>query len=275
MSDFKDILKKPLPSQAYLYESEEDDNVNDDLFYEMDEESDIERMPSDTAEEGCGEEGCSKEGCGEEGCGEEGCSKEEDDDIDNMSDDEIADELDDIMDDDPDYPDDDDMDDDDDLEEDLDKPLEGEDDKKADELMAIAATPLLIKDELTAEECARFYESEDADIAVNEGLILESDIEDLFEEGVFASPNKPFKMTKKARFNQLYELSVQIEARMHNDPRYTKLQKVYAIERTLKKQLRKQYHSQAVKRAKKYLQRLMTSKSGILNKIGKKIGLKK
>ena len=149
--------------------------------------------------------------------------------------------------------------------------LDEVEDKKADDMLAMVATPMLIKDELTAEESVQFYESVDADIAMNEGLIEESDMDDLFEEGVFASPNRPFKMTKKARFRQLYELSVLIEAQAHRDPLKVKLDRAYAVERKIKKQLRQRYKAQAMKRAKGYLMRLMKSKSGVMKSLAKKI----
>ena len=149
--------------------------------------------------------------------------------------------------------------------------LDEVEDKKADDMLAMVATPMLIKDELTAEESVQFYESVDADIAMSEGLIEESDMDDLFEEGVFASPNRPFKMTKKARFRQLYELSVLIEARAHRDPLSVKLDRAYKVERNIKKQLRQRYKTQAVKRAKGYLMKLMKSKSGVMKSLAKKI----
>lgn len=303
MSSFSDILSKPLPSQqGFYHESDEDDDFLSNFF----ESEDDDTGADDVAEEGEDDDFSTDEdgGYGEEDedsdyddederCGDGGygdydedecgsCDEDCDDDfddLDDLDDDDIANSIEDI-DDDLDLgidDDDDDLDDEDEDEDDDETPkaLDPEEDKKADELMAIAATPMLIRDELTAEEAADFYESADMDIAINEGMMLESDAEDLFEEGVFASPNKPFKMTKKARFRQLYEMSVLIEGRAHNDPKYIKLQKAYKIERTLKKDLRKKYHSQALRRAKIYLKRLMSSKSGVLNKIGKKMGLKK
>ena len=296
----------------FLSESEEDEMDEFDRFLQESEDADEYGDPSDDenddTEEGCkgkcspGYEYCdpsddenddTEEGCkGKCSPGYEYC-EDDLDDLDDMDDDEIADSIEDIdddldlgIDDDDDLDDAlDDVDDDDDLDDDLDDdgddeddapaPLEGEDDKKADEMMAIATTPILIRDELTAEEAVNFYESVDAEVAIEEGMLLESDMQDLYQEGVFASPNKPFKMTKKARFNQLYEMSVLIEGRMHNDPMYTKLQKAYKIERICKKELRKKYHNLAIRRAKIYLKRLMKSKSGVLNKIGKKMGLKK
>lgn len=298
MSYFDDILKKPLPSQVhesydgendmddfdqFLNESEEDEMDEFDRFLQESEDDDEYGDPSDDGNDDT-EEGCDDE------CGPGYEDGEDDlDDLDDMDDDEIADSIEDIDDyldlgigDDDDLDDalddvgdDDDLDDDEDDEDAAPAPLEGEDDKKADEMMAIATTPILIRDELTAEEAVNFYESVDAGVAIEEGMLLESDMQDLYQEGVFASPNKPFKMTKKARFNQLYEMSVLIEGRMHNDPMYTKLQKAYKIERICKKQLRKKYHNLAIRRAKIYLKRLMKSKSGVLNKIGKKMGLKK
>lgn len=289
MSNFKDLLDQPLPSKRDIFsESSEDDDIFNSFF-----ESDEDEPSSDEEYESGEDEDDSSEDTSDDV--EEGadCSYYEDDDyddLDDMDDDEIADSIndldDDLGDDDDDYDDlddelgdEDDADDDgipDDMEdEEVPQPLEGEDDVKADEMMAIATTPVLIRDELTAEEAVNFYESSDYDIAVNEGLVLESDVEDLYQEGVFASPNKPFKMTKKARFRQLYEMSVLIEARMHNDPIYTKLEKAYRIERINKKKLRKKYHGLAIRRAKIYLKRLTNSKSGVLKNIGKKLGIKK
>lgn len=284
MALFDDILKQPLPSQnnGTITESEEDDDFDlNDVFTE--EELSELGFESDGTEEDPLEDTKSEEDM-EEGC-DPNCEPKEEDGEDDFS---IADELNSIMKDDPDY-DDTDTDDlgdvgdeldgmDDEIEDDSSlppEPLDGQEDKKADSLLALAATPMILRDELTAEESVQFYESSEADIAVSEGLMLESDISELFEEGVFANPNKPFKMTKKARFNQLYELSVQIEARLHNDPAYAKLQKAYAIERKIKKYLRQRYHGLALRRAKVYLKRLIQSKSGVLSKVGKKIGLKK
>lgn len=148
-------------------------------------------------------------------------------------------------------------------------------DQKADDMLAMVATPMLIKDELTAEESVNFYESADSDIAVDEGLIMESDLDEIFTEGVFASPNRPFKMTKKARFKQLYELSVQIEARAHRDPKMKQLDRAYKIERKIKAELRNKYGTAAKKRAMIYLKRLMKSKSSVLKNLGRKMLPKK
>lgn len=308
MSSFSDILSKPLPSQqGFYHESDEDDDFLSNFFESEDDDTGADDVAEDGEDDdfstdedgGYGEEDEDSDYDDEDECGDDGgygdfdedggyddedecgsCDEDGEDDfddLDDLDDDDIANSIEDIDDDlDLGIDDDDDLDDEEDEDDDeTPKALDPEEDKKADDLMAIAATPMLIRDELTAEEAADFYESADMDIAINEGMMLESDAEDLFEEGVFASPNKPFKMTKRARFRQLYEMSVLIEGRAHNDPKYIKLQKAYKIERTLKKDLRKKYHSQALRRAKIYLKRLMSSKSGVLNKIGKKMGLKK
>ena len=264
--NFKDLLNRPLPSQSFTEGTQSFDDFMEgqdigDEDIDLDEGSDDDfEMDDDFG----------------------------DDDYDSMSfedgDDDLEDDLEDLDDeldsdenfDDADMDDIDDADDIDDIDDDEPaEPLTGEADKKADNMMAVAATPMLIRDELTAEECADFFNSSEAEIAVSEGFLMESDIDDVFEEGVFANPNKPFKMTKQARFKQLYELSLQIEARQHNDPKYKTLQKAYKIERTIKSDWRKKYHALAMKRAKKYLKKLMSSKSPILNSIGKKLGFKK
>ena len=221
-------------------------------------------MESDDAEE----EGCN--GCGTESEDFDGFDDDEnDDEFDGFDDDDDADEFDDVLDQLENETDDEPLDDEPST---VDEPeLDNVEDKKADDMLAMVATPMLLKDELTAEESVNFYESADAEIAVEEGLIEESSLDDLFQEGVFASPNKPFKMTKKARMNQLYELSVQIEARAHRDPMMKKLDRAYAIERGIKKKLRAKYHAPALKRAKGYLMRLMKSKSGVMKNLAKKI----
>ena len=158
-------------------------------------------------------------------------------------------------------------------------PLEGEADQDADNMMAIIATPMIINDAMTVQEAADFLESGDAEIAVSEDLLLESAMDEMigdifggdqaYTESVFASPNKPFKMTKKARFNQLYELSLQIEARAHHDPFVPRIEKAYKIEREIKAGWRQRYGDLAKKRAMKYLKRIMRSNSSGLKKAAK------
>ena len=298
MSYFDDLLKSPLPSAS----------GSDNLLMES-EDGDFEKELDSAMKEFDSNEGCEEEGCKEEGCGEEGCATEEDGIDDIMSnilnsDDEPEDDDDD---------EDDDEDDDDDIDADLEdlerevnvngslqdvdpdnhipvsvddptpaKPVEGQADEDADRMLAICATPTVLDDTLTVEEAVEFIESGDADIAVSEGLMLESDLTAMladlsddngeFTEAVkFANPNQKFKMTKKARLRQLYELSLQIEARAHRDPYYAKIQKAYKIERTIKEGWRKRYGQLAMRRAKRYLKALMTSKSPTMQKAAKRL----
>ena len=235
---------------------------SDDESYDSEEEADDDLQNSDNNME-------ESDDAEEEGCNGCGTESEDFDEFDGFDDDDDADEFDDVLDQLENETDDEPLDDEPST---VDEPeLDNVEDKKADDMLAMVATPMLLKDELTAEESVNFYESADAEIAVEEGLIEESSLDDLFQEGVFASPNKPFKMTKKARMNQLYELSVQIEARAHRDPMMKKLDRAYAIERGIKKKLRAKYHAPALKRAKGYLMRLMKSKSGVMKNLAKKI----
>ena len=259
--------------ESYDSEEEADDDFSDNNMEESDvhnlpdeivPDDGVENLPDEISSDDAEEEGCN--GCGTESEDFDGF---DDDDFDGFDDDDDADEFDDVLDQLENETDDEPLDDEPST---VDEPeLDNVEDKKADDMLAMVATPMLLKDELTAEESVNFYESADAEIAVEEGLIEESSLDDLFQEGVFASPNKPFKMTKKARMNQLYELSVQIEARAHRDPMMKKLDRAYAIERGIKKKLRAKYHAPALKRAKGYLMRLMKSKSGVMKNLAKKI----
>lgn len=288
MSRFDDILSAPLPSKTEGYMEGADGDLGLD---------DMESQLSEL------EEACKTEGCDPDGCKEE--------DSDNMSelekllgDDESADpgeegeydsqlaDLEGLL-----NVDTDDDDNGDEHEDDIPvdpsmassvddptpaPPLEGDDDKDADNMMAIMATPMIINDTMTVQEAADFFESGDAEIAVSEDLLLESALDEMiadmfgdnqsyYTESVFASPNKPFKMTKKARFNQLYELSLQIEARAHHDPFVPRIEKAYKIERQIKAGWRQRYGALAKKRAMKYLKRLMRSNSSGLKKAAKQL----
>ena len=297
MSNFMDILNAPLPSKMKSYTEGADSDLG------------LGNMDSELAEleEACKTEGCNNEGgCKTEGCRSEGFKTEDDmsellaadpesnDSADPGEEDEYDSQLADLE----------GLmsvgsgDDDDEKEEESEKdipvdpsmassvddptpapPLEGDADQDADNMMAIIATPMIINDAMTVQEAVDFLESGDAEIAVSEDLLLESAMDDMigdifggdqaYTESVFASPNKPFKMTKKARFNQLYELSLQIEARAHHDPFVPRIEKAYKIEREIKAGWRQRYGTLAKKRAMKYLKRLMKSNSSGLKKAAK------
>lgn len=256
-----------------LSEDGEEDDMSEDG--EDDNSADV-AEGTDDMEEFCkddeAKESCSQEECDDTDLDEDFGEDDYDDEDDEDEDDEVED-IDNALDNLEDQSEDDIetglMNADDNSEENED--LTPAEDQKADDMLAMVATPMLIKDELTAEESVNFYESADSDIAVDEGLIMESDLDEIFTEGVFASPNRPFKMTKKARFKQLYELSVQIEARAHRDPKMKQLDRAYKIERKIKAELRNKYGTAAKKRAMIYLKRLMKSKSGVLKNLGRKM----
>ena len=297
MSNFMDILNAPLPSKMESYTEGADSDLG------------LGNMDSELAEleEACKTEGCKNEGCKTEGDDMSELEKllagdpETDDSADpgeaNEYDSQLAD-LEGLM---SVGSDDDDEKEDDEKEEGSEEdipvdpsmassvddptpapPLEGEADQDADNMMAIIATPMIINDAMTVQEAADFLESGDAEIAVSEDLLLESAMDEMMEdifggstgdtaytESVFASPNKPYKMTKKARFNQLYELSLQIEARAHHDPFVPRIEKAYKIEREIKAGWRQRYGTLAKKRAMKYLKRIMRSNSSGLKKAAK------
>lgn len=146
---------------------------------------------------------------------------------------------------------------------------------KADDMMSVAATTMLVKDELNKEEKADFVVSS-GDIAINEGFMTQADVRDLAIESGVVTENKKFynkntvRMTKAARYKQLYALAVNVSAAAHNDPDYRKLKKVMALRKILRAKLERKYHAEATKRARIYMRRLSQSKSPALQKLAKK-----
>lgn len=156
--------------------------------------------------------------------------------------------------------------------------LSPEEDAEADAIIGIAATPVVLKEFLSQEAVMEFLESEEFDIAVEEGFALEgtratfeSVTAELFTEAKFYSKNQ-VRFTKEARTNQLFEICVQAIARAKNDPVYLTLAKVQNMRRKLKAVLRQRYKAQAMKKAKEYIVRLRRSKSPVIANVAKKIG---
>ena len=156
--------------------------------------------------------------------------------------------------------------------------LSPDEEMQADDMMSVAATAAIVNDEMNAEEKAQFIESErDVQIAINEGLLMESDIQDIANAaGKYITENNYNKkmiirLDKNAKMKQLYAIGVNVSAAAHKDPDYYKLKKVNRIRRTLQSKLRKKYHGEALKRMRVYMKRLMSSKSKTLSNIGKKI----
>ena len=191
----------------------------------------------------------------------------------------IVDDEDDEDEDDVDDKDDDDDDDDDDCDdcddEDNEVELSPEENAEADSIINLAATPIVLKEELTPAEIKEFAESSEYAIAVDEGFVFE-DAEDTFaatsndlfvsyEAAKFYNKNV-VRFTKQARTNQLFEVCVLACARAKKDPQYIKLAKIQKIRRKLKAILRVRYKAPAMKKAKEYIIRLRQSRSPILSK---------
>lgn len=272
MSSFRDLLNNPLPSTFM-----ESDDYSDEI---------------DDTEEGCAGTSCESDDYSddtEEGCGN---NKSEHGDYDDYDDDDLDDDYDDddldgISDDITDDISVDDIEDEvdaevgdtvDDDELEVDDDLTPEEEKEVEDETALVATPIILKDELTAEEYAEFGESVDADIAVDEGFLLESDI-DIFADDVVEESIKPMRFSKdsviKARTNQIRWIVMRSLARKRNDPRLYKLEKAYKIRRKIKADFEKTYGAKADQITRKYIMRLKSSNSPVLARVGKKLGLKK
>ena len=168
------------------------------------------------------------------------------------------------------------------FEDDFEKPesieLTPEEEAEADSIINIAATPVILKEVLTQESVDAFVESEEFDIAVEEGFALEGTKDnfcsvtgELFTEAKFYNKNQ-MRLTKEARTNQLFEICVQAIARAKNDPVYFKLAKVQELRRKLKAVLRQRYKAPAMKKAKEYIVRMRRSKAPTIANAAKKIG---
>ena len=225
--------------------------------------------------EKCGEEACAREG----GCGKEACAREEredyfgigdNDDPDDLTDDELS-EL--------------DMDLSDETLDALigdvpEENLSPDEERLADDMMGSAATSELIRSEMNAEERTNFIESTfDVESAINEGLMLESDVIEIANElGLdYTTEGKNYgkkmiiRLDKESKMKQLYAVAINVSAAAHHDPDYEKYKKVMKMRKILRMKMRKKYHSEALKRMKVYYKRLTSSKSNVLSALGKKL----
>lgn len=156
--------------------------------------------------------------------------------------------------------------------------LSPDEQQEADDMMGVAATTILINDEMNGAEKTKFIESvSDVQAAVNEGLLLESDVNELATTlGLITEANNYNKkmiirLDKEAKKKQLYAVAINVSAAAHHDPDYVKLKKINRMRKVLRAKLRKKYHAEAVKRMKVYFKRLTSSKSSPLAAIGKKL----
>lgn len=274
MSNFKDLLSKPLPSAS--------SRTEESVMKESVDETAVEN--TEAQEQPTQEE----QPVQESGDPEEDAmlNTNVDDDGDPIEDPELAAELSDLSDNELEDLEKDlnagdlDFDDDDETEE---VSLSPEEEEEADDFMSVAATNTLIQSEMNTEEKVAFAESAtDVQIAINEGLMTEADAQallslkdelhdaELVQEAVYNGKTK-VKMNIADRIKQLFWVGVYSSARAHKDPEYVKLQKVFALKRKYKSSLARKYRSEANKKVKVYVQRLRSSKSPVLNKLGDKL----
>jgi hypothetical protein len=265
MSKFSELLAMPLPSKRNTVVNESEDVVTVD-------DKDLENL---TDEE---KEALAKK---EEGCANE--SDIEDEEINDISLDDISDfDADDLS--------------DEELAE-LDKDLGGEaldtvagvddtdeehlspdEEIEADDMMSVAATSMLVNDELNTEEKTSFVSNEsEVTTVINEGFMTESDINsiandcNLIQEANNYNQKMIIRLNAEAKKKQLYAVAVNVSAAAHNDPDYRKLRKVMHARKILRERLAKKYHVEAMKRMKIYFKRLRSSRSSVLKKIADKV----
>lgn len=281
MSKFSDLLNQPLPSASFFESDDDTDNVNDnsnDSNNDTDDNSDVEKE--------YGDEELDMGSDDQNECGDNSIACEDDDD-----------DMDDLDDGDEDEFDPEELSDaelaalDADLggdtinniadADDAEKvELDPNEEREADDMMGVAATAVLINDEMSSDEKKELAEStRDVQIAINEGLLLESDIDtmlesvsmnEIFTEGRY-DKKMLIRLDKNAKMKQLFSLGVNVSASAHRDPDYIKYKKVLRMRKILKARLTKKYHAEAMKRMKIYFKRLNNSKSNILSKLAKKV----
>lgn len=276
---FSDLLNQPLPSKAGESAFEESNNtidekantylesIENELFGDEVASTYLESMEDELFGNNDYDEDTDEEII-------DVADKDDDDDIDDldiddMSDEELAaldaslggDELDDVA----------DFGDDDEVE------LSPAEEIEADDMMSVAATAELVKDQLNAEEKAQFIENaNEVAIVINEGLMTESDINEIaVEDGLVTEAKYTQKMIirldAESKKKQLYALAVNVSAAAHNDKDYIKLKKVMKMRKILRARLSKKYHNEATKRMKVYFKRLRNSKSTTMSNIGNRV----
>ena len=258
MSKFTSLLNQPLPSKMYT------ESTDDDVYQEL-----MDDMQLDMAEPGT--EGCNGGTC-EDGSDIDNTDisdiddSEDDFDPDGMSEDELAaldaelggNMVDNVL--------------GSDSEDSVD--LSPDEEMEADDLMSMAATSMLVNDELSAEEKVAFVQNE-AEIAIEEGYMTDADVNQLaLEAGLIQEAKYTNKMIirldAESKKKQLYALALNVCAASKHDPDYIKLKKVMKMRKILRAKLDRKYHAEATKRMKVYFARLRHSKSGVLSKIGAK-----
>ena len=265
MSKFTDALNSPLPSKLHMETTAEEylEAMESELFENISEEETVDGLDNNTpvAEEN----GCANGKACEDADDDDDMDLDDDDfDPDDMSDEELAaldkelsnGALDSVIDD----------------ENEVD--LSPEEEIQADDMMSIAATTMLVNDELNAEERAEFVQTH-GETAVNEGFMSAVDVNELAMEAGLVQEGKYtnkmiIRLDAESKKKQLYALAVNVSAAAHGDPDYVKLKKVMKMRKILRAKLDRKYHAEATKRMKIYFARLRKSKAPALAKIGEK-----
>lgn len=150
--------------------------------------------------------------------------------------------------------------------------LSPEEEMEADDMMSVAATTMLVKDQMNAQERAEFLKDEaQVRCAINEGFLTDADVNELMtecglvEDGDVALEarynNKMIiKLDAASKKKQLYALAVNVSAAAHHDPDWIKYKKCIRLKKLLHAKLERKYKSEATKRARVYFKRL--NKSG-------------
>lgn len=256
MSKFTDALNRPLPSKV---------NSEEIISESAEEMEEIEEVTPELEEAGCVGGTCKEHDDVEDENINDISDIDDDFDPDEMSDEELArldaelsdDAIDNIIGD-----------------EDEEVDLSPEEEIEADDMMSLAATTLLVNDELNAEEKAEFVKTEGA-AAVNEGFMTDADVNEIaVESGLVQEAKYNQKMIIRldaaSKKKQLYALAVNVSAAAKGDPDYIKLKKVMKMRKILRAKLDRKYRTEATKRMKIYFNRLKRSKSNTLSKIGDK-----
>ena len=258
---FTDLLKDNLPSKNNTLYSEEEE-----ILDKMEEELLLNNAPADDEEDIDVEVEVDADDI-EDSDDDEDEDDVDDLDFDDMSDEDFTDLVEDMRDGDL---------DEEDIEDDEEQAtLTPDEEMKADDMMSVAATTMLVNDELNDEEKAEFIDKE-AETAVAEGFMTDADVKQIgYEIGLITEGNNYnrkmiIRLDAESKKKQLFALAVNISAAAHKDSDYKKYKKVMKMKKILRKKMEKKYRSEAMKRMKIYFTRLRRSKSQTLNKIANK-----
>ena len=154
--------------------------------------------------------------------------------------------------------------------------LTPEEEIKADDMMKVAATTMLVNDELNAEERASFLQDEaEVNTAINEGFLSEAVVNQMMVNDELVTEAKYgnkmiIKLDAASKKKQLYALAVNVSAAAHNDKDYIKYKKLMKMKKILRARMNQKYKAEATKRMRVYFARLNKSGSKVLKNVADK-----